>query len=118
MKIGRSGNDVFEESIDKAKAEGIRPMLYTHPLGLHGHAAGPTIGLYSNQNRIPVKGDLLIHNYTGYALELNTTEYLNMYQRDTYLYTEESVLLVDDEVHFLAPDRDKIFVAGYKKQEA
>ena len=118
MKIGRSGNDVFEESIDKAKAEGIRPMLYTHPLGFHGHAAGPTIGLYSNQNRIPVKGDLLIHNYTGYALELNTTEYLNMYQRETYLYTEESVLLVDDEVHFLAPDRDKIFVAGYKKQEA
>ena len=41
-----------------------------------------------------------------------------MYQRDTYLYTEESVLLVNDEVHFLAPDRDKIFVAGHKKQEA
>ena len=112
MKIGRSGNDVFEMSIAKAKEEGLRPCLYTHPLGFHGHAAGPTIGLFTNQNRIPVKGDLLIHNYTGYALELNVTEYLDMYKRDTYIFTEESVLLVDDEVHFLAPNRDQMFVVG------
>jgi len=112
MKIGRSGNDVFEMSIAKGKEEGLRPVLYTHPLGFHGHAAGPTIGLFSNQNRIPVKGDLLIHNYTGYALELNVIEYLEMYQRDTYIFTEESVILVDDEVHFLAEHRDQMFVVG------
>ncbi len=112
MKIGRSGNDVFEMSIAKGKEEGLRPVLYTHPLGFHGHAAGPTIGLFSNQNRIPVKGDLLIHNYTGYALELNVIEYLEMYQRDTFIFTEESVILVDDEVHFLAEHRDKMFVVG------
>ena len=112
MKIGRSGNDVFEMSIAKGKEEGLRPVLYTHPLGFHGHAAGPTIGLFSNQSRIPVKGDLLIHNYTGYALELSIIEYLEMYQRDTYIFTEESVLLVDDEVHFLADHRDQMFMVG------
>ncbi|MBP3400093.1 MAG: M24 family metallopeptidase [Erysipelotrichaceae bacterium] len=112
MKIGRSGNDVFEMSVAKAKEEGLRPVLYTHPLGFHGHAAGPTIGLFSNQGRIPVKGDLLIHNHTGYALELSIIEYLEMYQRDTFIFTEESVLLENDEVHFLAPHRDRMFIVG------
>ena len=115
MKIGRSGNDVFEMSIAQGKEEGLRPILYTHPLGFHGHAAGPTIGLFSNQNRIPVKGDLLIHNYTGYALELSIVEYLEMYQRDTYIFTEESVVLVDNEVSFLAQGRDTMYVVGKEK---
>lgn len=115
MKIGRSGNDVFEMSIAQGKEEGLRPILYTHPLGFHGHAAGPTIGLFSNQNRIPVKGDLLLHNNTGYALELSIVEYLEMYQRDTYIFTEESVVLVDNEVSFLAQGRDTMYVVGKEK---
>ncbi|MCF0110430.1 MAG: M24 family metallopeptidase, partial [Erysipelotrichaceae bacterium] len=56
MKIGKTGNDVFTEAVAKGKEEGLRPFLYTHPLGFHGHAAGPTIGLWSDQNPIPVKG--------------------------------------------------------------
>ncbi|MDD6467948.1 MAG: M24 family metallopeptidase, partial [Erysipelotrichaceae bacterium] len=47
---GKSGNEIFLEAIQKGKEAGLRPILYTHPLGLHGHAAGPIIGLYSNQN--------------------------------------------------------------------
>lgn len=112
MKIGRSGNEVFTSSIAQGKSEGLRPILYTHPLGFHGHAAGPTIGLFSDQNPIPVKGDLKLHNYTGYALELSIVEYLEMYQRDTYIFTEESVLLEDDQVNFLADHRDVIKTVG------
>ncbi len=112
FKVGISGNDVFENSIRQGKAEGLRPVLYTHPLGFHGHAAGPTIGLFSNQNRIPVKGDLLVNDNTGYALELSTIEYLEMYGRDTRIMTEESVLFENGEVKFLAPGRDKMFVVG------
>ena len=112
MVIGRSGNDTFEMSIAQGKEEGLRPILYTHPLGFHGHAAGPTIGLFSNQSRIPVKGDLELHNNTGYALELSIVEYLDMYKRDTYIFTEESVVLIDDKVHFLADGRENLYVVG------
>lgn len=109
MILNRSGNDVFELSIEQAKKEGLNPTLYTHPLGFHGHAAGPTIGLYNQQERIPIQGDLLIHNNTAYALELNTKEYLPMYQREIYLYTEESILLIDNNTIFLAEGRDHIY---------
>lgn len=109
MQLGKTGNEVFVDSIQQGKAEGIRPMLYTHPLGFHGHAAGPIIGLFSDQNPIPVRGDLKLYNHTGYALELNTTEHLDMYGRDTFIFTEESVIFVDNEVHFLAENRDKMY---------
>ncbi len=110
MKPGRTGNDVFTESVRLGKEEGIRPMLYTHPLGLFGHGPGPIIGLYTDQNPQHPRGDLLLYDSTAYALELNTLEYVPMYQRDTYLYTEESVLLENGEVRFLAEGRDRIKV--------
>lgn len=110
MKIGASGNEVFVNSIEMAKKEGLRPVLYTHPLGFHGHAAGPTIGLFSNQHPIPVKGDLKLHDHTAYALELSIIEYLDCYQRDTYIFTEESVVLEGNEVSFLASGRNSIYM--------
>ncbi len=71
FKIGKTGNQIFTESINEAHANGIDGALYTHPIGIHGHGAGPIIGLYDKQEEIPVRGDLEIHKNTCYALELN-----------------------------------------------
>ena len=110
MKIGNSGNDVFTSSIRQAKEEGIKAMLYTHPCGFHGHGAGPDFGLFSNQNPLPIIGERIVHNNTSFALELNTCEYLDMYEMDTYLFTEETVILIDDEVYFIAKGREDIYL--------
>lgn len=108
LQIGRTGNEVFTASIEQGKKEGLRPVLYTHPLGFHGHGAGPTIGLFSNQNPIPVKGDRKVFDNTGYALELSIIENLEMFERDTFIFTEESILLDNGKVRFLAKNRDRI----------
>ncbi len=111
FKVGKTGNDVFVESIERGKKEGIVPMLYTHPLGIHGHAAGPTIGLFNDQNPIPVKGDVKVHDATGYALELNTRYSVKEWQDETvFFFTEETVLFDQGEVHFLAKGRDEIIL--------
>jgi len=44
-KFGRAGNKVLKLSLQKAKAEGLNPSVYCHPLGIHGHAAGFVVGL-------------------------------------------------------------------------
>ncbi|MEY4335196.1 MAG: hypothetical protein RLZZ45_115, partial [Bacteroidota bacterium] len=44
FKTSRTGNQMLLAALAQAKSEGIVPSIYTHPLGLHGHAAGPTIG--------------------------------------------------------------------------
>ena len=68
---GRTGNEILLASLSKMKAEGINGSIYTHPLGFHGHAAGPTIGLWDQQRAIPGRGDYPLFSNTCYAIELN-----------------------------------------------
>jgi Xaa-Pro aminopeptidase len=71
MKEGLTGNEILAAALKKAKDEGLRPSIYTHPLGVHGHAAGPTIGLWDMQGGVPGAGDYPLWNDTVYSIELN-----------------------------------------------
>jgi Xaa-Pro aminopeptidase len=71
FREGRTGNEVLAAALAKAKSEGLKPSIYTHPLGYHGHAAGPTIGLWDQQNGVPGAGDYPLFYDTVYSIELN-----------------------------------------------
>ena len=106
MKPGRTGNEVLMAALDQAKAEGIQATLYSHPCNMYGHGPGPTIGLWNQQSVIPVKGDIELDVNTTYALELNVK--VPCKNKDYYIYTEETVLLDENGVHFLYEGRDQI----------
>jgi hypothetical protein len=53
FQVGRSGNDILARSLQQAREEGLNPIIYTHPIGLHGHAAGTTIGMWDQQDGVP-----------------------------------------------------------------
>jgi len=67
----RTGNEILAAALKKAKAEGLKPSIYTHPLGFHGHAAGPTIGLWDKQGGVPGEGDYPLFYDTCFSIELN-----------------------------------------------
>jgi len=67
---GSSGNEILKASLDQAKAEGLHASIYTHPIGLHGHAAGPTIGMWDQQSGVKGKGDYPLYENTAYSIEL------------------------------------------------
>jgi len=67
---GSTGNEVLRRTLQAARAEGLDALVYTHPIGLHGHAAGPTIGLWDMQNGVPGQGDYAVHASTAYSIEL------------------------------------------------
>jgi peptidase M24-like protein len=71
MVLGRTGNEVLSKALSQARSEGLLPSIYTHPLGYHGHAAGPTIGLWDRQEGVPGQGDYPLFDQTCYAIELN-----------------------------------------------
>ncbi len=71
MKAGRSGNEILSSALARAKGEGLTPSIYTHPLGVHGHAAGPTIGLWDKQDGVPGWGDYPLYEDTVHSIELN-----------------------------------------------
>jgi len=68
---GRSGNAVLAAAIEASEGERILGSVYTHPIGHHGHAAGPTIGMWDNQGPTPVRGDWTLRADTAYAIEGN-----------------------------------------------
>ena len=68
---GRTGNQILEAALNKARAERIDATIYTHPIGFHGHAAGPTIGLWDQQGGVPGAGDYPLFPNTAYSIELN-----------------------------------------------
>ena len=71
FKTCRTGNEILAASIQQAKAEGIQPSIYTHPIGFHGHAAGTTIGMWDMQQGVPGTGDYAMRPNTCYSIELN-----------------------------------------------
>jgi Xaa-Pro aminopeptidase len=73
MKTGRTGNEILSAALQRAKGEGLRPSVYTHPLGVHGHAAGPIIGLWDQQGGVPGLGDFPLFEDTVHSIELNVT---------------------------------------------
>lgn len=68
---GRSGNDILAGALAQSTAEGIAATIYTHPIGFHGHAAGPTIGLWDQQGGVPGRGDYPLFANTAHSIELN-----------------------------------------------
>ncbi|HKQ78160.1 MAG TPA: M24 family metallopeptidase [Blastocatellia bacterium] len=70
MKPGRTGNEVLADAIATMKAEKINGTFYTHPIGDHGHGAGPLVGLWDRQEGVPGRGDIKIKPNTWFSIEL------------------------------------------------
>ena len=72
-KAGVTGNAALAGALAQAKSEGIVPSIYCHPVGYHGHAAGPPIGMTDYQQGVPYRGDFPMRANTWHAIELNVT---------------------------------------------
>ncbi len=71
FQAGRSGYDTALAAAEKAEAEGLKPHIYSHPIGYHGHGAGPTLGSYRRGIRRSVRADYPLSLDTCYSIELN-----------------------------------------------
>ena len=88
FKQGLTGNEILRKSLEQGKAEGLRPSIYTHPLGTYGHSAGTTIGMWDSQGGVPFTGDHPLQYNTAYAIELNTTVYVEEWEKDIRIMLE------------------------------
>ena len=73
LRPGRSGNEILAASLARMKAAGVNGTLYSHPIGLHGHGAGPLIGLWDYQEGVPGRGDAKVIPGMWYSIELQAT---------------------------------------------
>ncbi len=96
MKPGRSGNEVLADTLAAMKAEGINGSIYTHPIGDHGHGAGPLIGLWDRQQGVPGRGDVLVLPGTWFSIELSATTPVREWGGKDLWVGEEEDAMIDE----------------------
>jgi Xaa-Pro aminopeptidase len=89
FKQSKSGNQILADALAQAKKENIVAVIYTHPLGFHGHAAGPTIGLWDQQGGVPGSGDFPMNHRTAYSIELNAATDIPEWKKRIRIMLEE-----------------------------
>lgn len=101
FKEGRSGNEALRLTRQQAIDEGLVPSIYSHPIGYHGHAAGPAVGMWDNQEGVP-SGEHPLYNNTCYAIELNTRVKIPEWNnKEIRMMLEETAVFKDGEVHYI-----------------
>ena len=48
--VGMTGSEVYEKTMAEAKKRSLDAMIYSHPIGTHGHGLGPSIDFRGNSN--------------------------------------------------------------------
>jgi len=100
-KLGATGNEVLAAARAKAIAAGLKPTIYSHPLGYHGHGAGPAIGFWDNQNG-DEHGKFTIDANTCWSIELAATLTVPEWGGQEVTFRgEENAFFDGTKVHFI-----------------
>ena len=95
MQPGRTGNEVLRRTLERIRAEGIDGTVYTHPIGDHGHGAGPLIGLWDRQDGVPGRGDVKLRPNTWFSIELQATTPVPEWDGQPVRMAQEEEALID-----------------------
>jgi Xaa-Pro aminopeptidase len=101
FRLGATGNDLLAAARAKAIAAGLKPSIYSHPLGYHGHGAGPAIGFWDNQNG-DEHGKFTIDADTCWSIELAATKAVPEWGgQEVTFRAEENAFFDGKSVHFI-----------------
>jgi len=104
---GWTGNEILKKTLDDCHAAGIKCRIFTHPIGNHGHAAGPTIGLTDQQGGVPGNGDLKLYDNTCYSMEFSVTENVPSWGGEFELGYEVNVAYHQGQIIYLGGRQSK-----------
>ncbi|MFA9454160.1 MAG: M24 family metallopeptidase, partial [Candidatus Aminicenantaceae bacterium] len=105
FKAGRTGNDITDTTMQKATDAGLRPLIYSHPLGVHGHAAGTSMDARPvNQapEGIRTEMEYRLNFDTAYAIEFSSTTSIPEWEgMDVRIGFEEDAIFTKEGCRFI-----------------
>ena len=109
LKPGRTGNEILADTLAAAKKEGLTATVYTHPIGDHGHGAGPIIGLWDRQEGVPGRGDVKVLPSTWFSIELEATTPVPEWDGQAVRSAQEEDAMLDESgrVSWVLPRQTK-----------
>ena len=112
LRPGRSGNEILAASLARMRAQKFEGTVYSHPIGLHGHGAGPLIGLWDYQNGVPGRGDAKVIPSMWWSIELQATTPVPEWdgQAVRMAQEEDAIISADGKARWALRRQDKLFL--------
>jgi Xaa-Pro aminopeptidase len=112
IKPGRSGNEILITSRERMKSKGINGTVYSHPVGLHGHGAGPLIGLWDYQDGVAGRGDARVIPSMWFSIELQATTPVPEWDGQPVRMAQEEDVIIDagGKVRWALKRQDRLFL--------
>tara|TARA_B100000963_G_scaffold136542_1_gene118789 strand:- start:898 stop:2229 length:1332 start_codon:yes stop_codon:yes gene_type:complete len=111
----KTGNQILKQALEQGKNEGLRPQIYTHPLGTFGHSAGTTLGMWDSQGGVPFTGDFPMNYNTVYAIELNTKVFIKEWNKDIRVMLEEAGVFEETGFRYVNGRQTELILVGSKR---
>ncbi len=115
--LSKTGNQILANALAQATKENIVASIYTHPIGYHGHAAGPTIGLWDQQTGVPGPGDFPLHANTAYSIELNASSDIPEWKKSIRIMLEEDGNFTGTQFRFISGRQKELLVIPRAKTQ-
>jgi Xaa-Pro aminopeptidase len=112
IRPGRTGNEILAAARARMKAKGIDGTIYSHPIGLHGHGAGPLIGLWDYQDGVPGRGDAPVIPGMWFSIELQASTPVPEWggQGLRMAQEEDAIVGADGKIRWALRRQDRLFL--------
>jgi Xaa-Pro aminopeptidase len=112
IRPGRTGNEILKSVLEGMKARAINGTMYSHPIGVNGHGAGPLIGLWDYQDGVPGRGDAKVIPSMWYSIELQATTPVPEWGGQPVRMAQEEDMIIgaDGKVRWALRRQDKLFL--------
>ncbi len=112
IRPGRTGNEALGSVLSRMKAKGITGTMYTHPIGMHGHGAGPLVGLWDYQDGVPGRGDATVIPSMWFSIELQATTPVAEWGGQPVQMAQEEDMIIDaaGKVRWAHKRQDRLFL--------
>jgi Xaa-Pro aminopeptidase len=109
---GRTGNEILASVRQRMKALGIDGTMYSHPIGMNGHGAGPLIGLWDYQDGVPDRGEARVIPSMWFSVELQATTPVPEWGGQPVRMAQEEDMIVgaDGKTRWALKRQDKLFL--------
>jgi hypothetical protein len=112
IRPGRSGNEALRSVLERMKAAGINGTTYSHPIGMHGHGAGPLVGLWDMQSGVPGRGDAKVRPSMWFSIELQATTPVPEWNNQPVRMAQEEDMMIgaDGKTRWAIKRQDALFL--------
>lgn len=106
---GKAAGEVYREAMAAMEARGIEAQIYSHPLGNHGHAMGPSIDFRSAKRGENESRPLRPGSYI--SIELNTRTAVPEWDgQKVFMMEEDPAHLTDEGYRFFVPRQESLYL--------